>query len=124
MGVSAAPMQIGQDRCPHIGAGQPRRGLKTVEHGEASGRSPQLGNGDRAVQSVDCGRRDPLQKCVTLDYFVPARFLKRWGKAMFRCDPRLRMVPGKDVAGGGLCQPGQADGDFPLIPAVSVLLLK
>lgn len=124
MGVSAAPMQIGEDRYPHVGAGQPRRGLKTVEHGESFSRSLQLCNCYGAIQFVDCGRCDPLQECVTLDHFVPASLLKRRGKAMFRCDRRLGMVPGKDIAGSGLGQPREADLDFPLIPEVSVLLLE
>src|SRR5713101_1967534 len=124
MGVSAAPMQIGQYRCPHVGAGQPGRWLKAVKNGKSRGGSLPLRNGYRTVQPVYRGRRDPLQQRVTLHHLVPASLVKRGGEAVFRRDPGLGVVPGEDIALCGSGQPYQPNLNLLAVPEMPVLLLQ
>lgn len=124
VGVTRAPMEVGEHRSPRVGTEQPGRGRKAVDYSEAGRCPPPIADSDGAVQRVQRRRRHAIEQLVALDDAVPPCLPRGGRETVLGSDSGLGVVPGEDGPLGRASQPGEPHRNAPLVPEGAVLLLE
>lgn len=122
--VTATTVQLGEHRRPHMRALEPGGRLEAVQQREPGVRTLGLGDGHRAVQSVQRRGLQALERGIQLGDGVPARLLERRGEAVLGRDRCLGVIARETVARRRALEPLHAGCDLLRIPLRSVLLLE